>query len=145
MTSLVAYLLKRLTYATNSLICASESFFLKAGILSRPLLIELKRRSSVTSFCQAASVRSRAWTDRKSTRLNSSHSQISYAVFCLKKKNDQPSMPLSSRGRAQTTDAVTPCDLPASVPSRPTLTPPSNASTRSKLFHVQPYPSTMSE
>src|SRR2546427_3562120 len=34
--------------------------------------------------------------DRKSTRLNSSHSQISYAVFCLKKKkkkkrNSQPS------------------------------------------------------
>src|SRR5688572_31759796 len=29
--------------------------------------------------------------DRKSTRLNSSHSQISYAVFCLKKKkNKQP-------------------------------------------------------
>src|SRR5205085_10737338 len=26
------------------------------------------------------------WRDRKSTRLNSSHSQISYAVFCLKKK-----------------------------------------------------------
>src|SRR2546430_8662809 len=28
----------------------------------------------------------RTWPDRKSTRLNSSHSQISYAVFCLKKK-----------------------------------------------------------
>src|SRR2546427_9256152 len=28
-------------------------------------------------------------TDRKSTRLNSSHSQISYAVFCLKKKTKQ--------------------------------------------------------
>src|SRR5688572_30962852 len=28
----------------------------------------------------------RAVLDRKSTRLNSSHSQISYAVFCLKKK-----------------------------------------------------------
>src|SRR2546430_7513726 len=27
-------------------------------------------------------------TDRKSTRLNSSHSQISYAVFCLKKKKN---------------------------------------------------------
>src|SRR2546430_7719013 len=27
-----------------------------------------------------------SFTDRKSTRLNSSHSQISYAVFCLKKK-----------------------------------------------------------
>src|SRR3989475_10933013 len=30
-------------------------------------------------------------TDRKSTRLNSSHSQISYAVFCLKKKKHKPS------------------------------------------------------
>src|SRR2546430_7527437 len=33
------------------------------------------------SFAPSASAR-----DRKSTRLNSSHSQISYAVFCLKKK-----------------------------------------------------------
>src|SRR5688572_32772022 len=33
--------------------------------------------------------------DRKSTRLNSSHSQISYAVFCLKKKKSTPT-PLSS-------------------------------------------------
>src|SRR2546428_10283837 len=29
--------------------------------------------------------------DRKSTRLNSSHDQISYAVFCLKKKKNQTS------------------------------------------------------
>src|ERR1039458_10483460 len=29
------------------------------------------------------------WSDRKSTRLNSSHLGISYAVFCLKKKNKQ--------------------------------------------------------
>src|SRR3712207_7054044 len=28
--------------------------------------------------------------DRKSTRLNSSHANISYAVFCLKKKNYRP-------------------------------------------------------
>src|SRR5689334_24840229 len=28
-------------------------------------------------------------SDRKSTRLNSSHSSISYAVFCLKKKNKE--------------------------------------------------------
>src|SRR2546430_12843972 len=34
-----------------------------------------------------AEVNRDAWKqDRKSTRLNSSHSQISYAVFCLKKK-----------------------------------------------------------
>src|SRR2546430_7213854 len=37
-------------------------------------------------------------SDRKSTRLNSSHSQISYAVFCLKKKKDtrEPSTPSAS-------------------------------------------------
>src|SRR6476620_12006298 len=29
-------------------------------------------------------------TDRKSTRLNSSHAHISYAVFCLKKKKNKP-------------------------------------------------------
>src|SRR2546430_9500498 len=34
--------------------------------------------------------------DRKSTRLNSSHSQISYAVFCLKKKNISPDTNLPS-------------------------------------------------
>src|SRR5438309_7195324 len=37
-------------------------------------------------------------TDRKSTRLNSSHSSISYAVFCLKKKKKQ--------ARPTTTNAV---------------------------------------
>src|SRR5690554_2303965 len=31
-------------------------------------------------------IRASFWTDRKSTRLNSSHVRISYAVFCLKKK-----------------------------------------------------------
>src|SRR5436190_15762319 len=31
--------------------------------------------------------------DRKSTRLNSSHTVISYAVFCLKKKNNPRKMP----------------------------------------------------
>src|SRR5688572_32583642 len=34
--------------------------------------------------------------DRKSTRLNSSHSQISYAVFCLKKKKKNKKPPNSS-------------------------------------------------
>src|SRR3989337_3787512 len=31
--------------------------------------------------------------DRKSTRLNSSHGSISYAVFCLKKKQQQKNLP----------------------------------------------------
>src|SRR3712207_8508711 len=33
--------------------------------------------------------------DRKSTRLNSSHANISYAVFCLKKKNRKKATPLT--------------------------------------------------
>src|SRR2546430_6598593 len=35
--------------------------------------------------------------DRKSTRLNSSHSQISYAVFCLKKKKNKRTQPTTHR------------------------------------------------
>src|SRR2546428_2435199 len=48
---------------------------------------------SLNSSCEAASTTnvltnsvSSSRSDRKSTRLNSSHDQISYAVFCLKKK-----------------------------------------------------------
>src|SRR2546421_9302973 len=43
----------------------------------------LKRREPSTL---ALAVRTFSFPDRKSTRLNSSHDQISYAVFCLKKK-----------------------------------------------------------
>src|SRR5688572_31867173 len=42
---------------------------------------ERRRRRVLKAFLYAW------YLDRKSTRLNSSHSQISYAVFCLKKKN----------------------------------------------------------
>src|SRR2546430_9620577 len=44
--------------------------------------------------------------DRKSTRLNSSHSQISYAVFCLKKKTPAACRPTDARrcGSAASTD-----------------------------------------
>src|SRR3712207_8205798 len=34
--------------------------------------------------------------DRKSTRLNSSHANISYAVFCLKKNNNLPYLPATA-------------------------------------------------
>src|SRR5438270_4103906 len=37
-------------------------------------------------FAKKAAAKKMGGEDRKSTRLNSSHSQISYAVFCLKKK-----------------------------------------------------------
>src|SRR5438309_7861462 len=42
-----------------------------------------------------------AGRDRKSTRLNSSHSSTSYAVFCLKKKKGGPRRPLRCEPRAQ--------------------------------------------
>src|SRR2546427_5934099 len=45
--------------------------------------------TSATRTCRSGRSRSTARIDRKSTRLNSSHSQISYAVFCLKKKKNK--------------------------------------------------------
>src|SRR2546421_1365678 len=45
--------------------------------------------------------------DRKSTRLNSSHDQISYAVFCLKKKNTKPLSDLQRRSQRGATKATT--------------------------------------
>src|SRR2546430_3897494 len=44
----------------------------------------------LVGLSEVAKKRSRGFSqDRKSTRLNSSHSQISYAVFCLKKKKNK--------------------------------------------------------
>src|SRR5438132_8174072 len=42
----------------------------------------------LTTCCRATSSAAAKSLDRKSTRLNSSHTVISYAVFCLKKKKD---------------------------------------------------------
>src|SRR2546427_5714592 len=46
-------------------------------------------RSTETSHLAVRGGRTSVVVDRKSTRLNSSHSQISYAVFCLKKKKKE--------------------------------------------------------
>src|SRR6266478_7497866 len=50
--------------------------------------LRLGRISSDRCCPHTLSHYSNSLTDRKSTRLNSSHSQISYAVFCLKKKTN---------------------------------------------------------
>src|SRR2546430_12187582 len=52
-----------------------------------------------------------AESDRKSTRLNSSHSQISYAVFCLKKKKTSFPSPASAQLPRYPTSAPTPSTL----------------------------------
>src|SRR2546430_8446346 len=44
--------------------------------------------------------------DRKSTRLNSSHSQISYAVFCLKKKKTQTKPSVAVRRKSDSVIAA---------------------------------------
>src|SRR3712207_7066682 len=56
---------------------------------ARPLVVDLGYGSSaVTTLELVARLGAEVDGDRKSTRLNSSHANISYAVFCLKKKNN---------------------------------------------------------
>src|SRR3712207_7041385 len=54
----------------------------------RRLIGRQRELASIDSALQrhAAGAAVTLWVDRKSTRLNSSHANISYAVFCLKKK-----------------------------------------------------------
>src|SRR5438034_8061744 len=51
--------------------------------------ISLARKAWGSSHLVMGLVYARAGLDRKSTRLNSSHTVISYAVFCLKKKTSK--------------------------------------------------------
>src|SRR5256885_3924445 len=60
--------------------------------LSRPgRAVRVREALPVSALRRHAAARRRADTDRKSTRLNSSHLVISYAVFCLKKKKKHTS------------------------------------------------------
>src|SRR2546430_8692023 len=67
---LSVYILRELTVMTRK----RDSILMIHGLL----LILMDQWGILTRVCG----------DRKSTRLNSSHSQISYAVFCLKKKKN---------------------------------------------------------
>src|SRR2546426_8904599 len=58
---------------------------------------EMSERSSLPSAIAPSSAS--AHSDRKSTRLNSSHLVISYAVFCLKKKKNQKYIIASKNNR----------------------------------------------
>src|SRR2546429_7355745 len=55
----------------------------RVDVVADPALAELAKRREVAANLGRVDVRV---VDRKSTRLNSSHGYISYAVFCLKKK-----------------------------------------------------------
>src|SRR2546427_11186235 len=75
--------------ATGGLVLASALFLSREGLASiyssNPEVVSTT--ASLLAWVAAYHV---ADADRKSTRLNSSHSQISYAVFCLKKKKKKP-------------------------------------------------------
>src|SRR5690242_20879217 len=55
------------------------------------LFIHFWNNARLATIQQSQSAPARRGTDRKSTRLNSSHMSISYAVFCLKKKKKKKS------------------------------------------------------
>src|SRR5438094_411681 len=73
------------------------------GSVERPGLYPLTR--------PGATIADLLWADRKSTRLNSSHRTISYAVFCLKKKkninNDETAADVGKRTTVSETQSVT--------------------------------------
>src|SRR5256886_9128494 len=82
--------------------------------------------------------------DRKSTRLNSSHSQISYAVFCLKKKKkcdnvishfDQRNSRSSNVHNAQIIDRATHYSCSASLLNTHSDSPPSTPSSLHNIHH----------
>src|SRR5690349_23733001 len=68
---------------------------------SRPRVADDRQRGDVEAYRARPSTE--PGRDRKSTRLNSSHVEISYAVFCLKKKNTSP----CDLGRLVKTNVVT--------------------------------------
>src|SRR2546429_2239914 len=56
-------------------------------------IIHCTGRFWTSSYQKTARPKTHKKLDRKSTRLNSSHGYISYAVFCLKKKNNKHNTP----------------------------------------------------
>src|SRR2546430_8572161 len=69
---------------------AYRSFLLdgQTVLVADYLRVRPERESDLKALVKTGRLQVGPWyvLDRKSTRLNSSHSQISYAVFCLKKK-----------------------------------------------------------
>src|SRR5207302_5823526 len=84
----------RVTHAVDVPICTGENLYGRHGFRK---LIELQACDAIHIDIPKAGAlleakRIAGLQDRKSTRLNSSHVKISYAVFCLKKKKARTSM-----------------------------------------------------
>src|SRR2546430_2671330 len=89
------------SYPIASGICVADHGHACAALLSESSKVATPLLDTASSGCLAARKLTEV-LDRKSTRLNSSHSQISYAVFCLKKKKKTPS-PILRAGPATRT------------------------------------------
>src|SRR2546428_6447028 len=72
-----------ITASTTATVLEPDCLRISKAIDGLPSTRAIRRTSCTVSSTRATSPKS---IDRKSTRLNSSHDQISYAVFCLKKK-----------------------------------------------------------
>src|SRR5688572_31447606 len=82
------YLVLMLRHAPSSTLFPYTTLFRSPGaVRPRVRLPQGGRRGPVGHRDRGPLHEALRGRDRKSTRLNSSHSQISYAVFCLKKKN----------------------------------------------------------
>src|SRR2546422_6807900 len=76
---------------------SEASRFLYAAWTSLGPIGTSRGTSRYGNTCSATRLKTGAATDRKSTRLNSSHGYISYAVFCLKKKTKTDHEPTHGR------------------------------------------------
>src|SRR3712207_314445 len=73
------------TFAAEEMGAKTIAVFTESGLMARRLSV-LRPEQRIVALTPSEEVRNE---DRKSTRLNSSHANISYAVFCLKKKNNK--------------------------------------------------------
>src|SRR2546430_8751864 len=74
-------------FETDALVVSVDAAGIALGERERPQAVAGDAHAPEVMAIGESREHQRRDEDRKSTRLNSSHSQISYAVFCLKKKN----------------------------------------------------------
>src|SRR5690606_39359609 len=80
--TVIEHLIPRLNQLGHQLL-----FLFETGVICRNTYFH--HSTDNLFFCRWVSTLAKQAIDRKSTRLNSSHVKISYAVFCLKKKKEK--------------------------------------------------------
>src|SRR5205809_3405540 len=80
-------------------ICLSRSYQMETSVPTKPSNSDItdQRDPQMEIAAPEIAARNEYALDRKSTRLNSSHGYISYAVFCLKKKKEKKEITTSKQ------------------------------------------------